>query len=140
MLVVYWSTCMAFLLNYDIKVKPVFTYTKAKLFKYFILKERCSKLFSFNIVYKFTRPPKTNCTSYIGESKWQFFKRIEVHKYNDKNSILYNHIQNCYGCRNCPNLNNQFKIIKICQQERSTTELRGNIKAIGGLGRPNFFF
>ena len=30
---------------------------------------------------------------------------------------MYNHIQNYYGCKNCPNLNNQVKIIKICQQE-----------------------
>ena len=52
---------------------------------------------------------------YIGESKRQFFKRNEEHKYNDKNIIVDNHIQNCYECKNCPNLNNSFKIIKICQ-------------------------
>ena len=95
-------------------MKPVFTSTK--LIKYFSLKERCSKLFSCNIVYKFTCPENKDIT-YIGESKRQFFKRIEEHKFTDKNSIVHNHIQNCYGCKNCPNLNNQFKIIKICQQE-----------------------
>ena len=100
--------------NYDVIVKPVFTSTK--LIKYFSLKERCSKLFSCNIVYKFTCPENKDIT-YIGESKRQFFKRIEEHKFTDKNSIVHNHIQNCYGCKNYPNLNNQFKIIKICQQE-----------------------
>ena len=100
--------------NYNIEIKPVFTSTK--LSKYFSLKERCSQSYSSNIVYKFTCP-KNKDISYIGESKRQFFKRIEEHKHNDKNSIVYNHIQNCGGCKNFPNLNNQFKIIKTCKKE-----------------------
>ena len=43
------------------------------------LKERCSQLYSSNIVYNKFTCPKTKDISYIGESKRQFFKRFEEH-------------------------------------------------------------
>ena len=57
--------------NYSINVKPVLINTK--LIRYFSLKERCSQLYSSNILYKFTCP-KTKDISDIGKLRRQFFK------------------------------------------------------------------
>ena len=49
------------------------------------------------IVYKFCYPCCSN--SYIGKTERSFCERINEHAFNDKNSVVYNHINDCDGVK-----------------------------------------
>ena len=77
----------------DVRVKFAVIYNTTKLSFYTNTKDRIDKLAHSYIVYKFCCP---GCSkSYIGKTGRTFFERINEYAFKDKNSVVYNHINNC---------------------------------------------
>ena len=93
-----------------VNIKAAFWTTKVG--EYFNLKSKCSRLFTANVVYKFTCSSDSGIT-YLGETKRQLFKRVSDHKGNDKNSAVLQHLQGCVHCQNS-NVSNCFEIVERC--------------------------
>ena len=81
----------------DVRVTFVVTYNRTKLSFYTNTKDHIDKLAHSYIVYKFYCP---RCSkSYIGKTERTFFERIYEPAFKDKNSVVYNHINNCDGVK-----------------------------------------
>ena len=79
----------------DIRVIFVVTYHITKLSFYTNTKDRIDKLAHSYIVYKFCC---LGCfKTYIGKKERTFLERINEHDIKYKNSVVYNHIDNCDG-------------------------------------------
>ena len=99
--------------NYEVSITVAYRTTKVS--SYFSLKSRCSELFQSNVIYKF------NCSqdekiSYIGETRRQFFKRVEEHTTTDKQSAVFEHLYSCTDCQKVGNIVDCFKVIKSCNR------------------------
>ena len=70
-------------------------------------------MFKSNVVYKFTCLVDPD-TSYIGESKRQFFERITEHRNGKNNSAVFAHLYMCETCQKTPNITQQFEILQHC--------------------------
>ena len=90
------------------------SYNTTTIGSYFNLKTFCSKYFKSCVVYKFncSQDPRT---SYIGETTRQLFKRIQEHTSTDKASAIFEHLFNCNGCQNHPNIFELFNILLSCK-------------------------
>ena len=77
----------------DVTFRFVVTYSKTKLSFYTNTKDCIDKLAHSYIVYKFCCPGCSN--NYIGKTERTFSERINEHAFKDKNSVVYNHINNC---------------------------------------------
>ena len=89
------------------------SYTTTKVRSYFNLKDRCPKLFTSNVVYKYTCL-RDEDTAYVGETRRQLFRRIEDHRGKDQNSAVFNHLQNCLICQSTDNICHQFTVLERC--------------------------
>ena len=94
----------------DLDVKVAFCTTKVG--EYFNLKSRCSRLFTANVVYKFTCSNDSN-TTYLGETKRQLFERILEHRGKDKKSAVLHHLYECNHCQN-NDIVTSFEIVQRC--------------------------
>ena len=88
-------------------------YSTTKVGEHFSLKTPIPKLFKSNVVYKFTCLVDPD-TSYIGESKRQFFERITEHRNGKNNSAVFAHLYTCETCQKTPNIAEQFEILRHC--------------------------
>ena len=91
------------------------------------------------IVYKFCCP---GCSkSYIGKTERTFFERINEHAFNDKNSVVCNHINNCNGVKYLVDLLNidqvQTERDKFGKKIYSVTTVKENISIIDRAWRWN---
>ena len=77
----------------DVTFRFVVTYSTTKLSFYTNTKDCIDKLAHFYIAYKFCFPGCSN--NYIGKTERTFSERINEHAFKDKNSVVYNHINNC---------------------------------------------
>ena len=97
----------------DLNVQVAFCTTKVG--EYFNLKSRCSRLFSANVVYKFTCS-RDSSTTYIGETKRQLFERIKDHRGRDKKSAVLQHLYDCNQCQNS-DIATLFEILQRCSAQ-----------------------
>ena len=81
----------------DVRVTFVVTDNTTKLSFYTSTKDYVDKLVHSHIVCKFCCPGCSN--SYFGKMERTFFERINEHAFKDKNSVVYNHINNCDGVK-----------------------------------------
>ena len=94
-------------------IKIISSYNTKTVGSYFNLKSSCSNLFKSNIVYQFVCSQDQR-VSYIGETTRQFYKRVDEHTRTDQNSAVFEHLFNCAGCQNHPNVCELFKILISC--------------------------
>ena len=99
--------------NDNLRVKTAFCTTKVG--EYFNLKSRCSRLFSANVVYKFTCSRDSNIT-YLGETKRQLFERVLDHRGRDQKSAVLQHLYECKNCQNS-NISTCFEIVQRCSSK-----------------------
>ena len=116
----------------DVRVTFVVTYNTTKLSFYTNTKDRIDKLAHSYIVYKFCCP---GCSkSYIGKTERTFFERINEHAFKDKNSVVYNHVNNCDGVKYLVDLLNidqvQTERDKFDEKILSVTTVKENISII----------
>ena len=113
----------------NVRVTFVVTYNTTKLSFYTNTKDRIDKLAHSYIVYKFCCP---GCSkSYIGKTERTFFERINEHAFKDKNSVVYNHVNNCDGVKYLVDLLNidqvQRERDKFDKKVYSVTTVKENI-------------
>ena len=77
----------------DVTFQFVVTYNKTKLSFYTNTKDCIDKLAHSYLVCKFCFPGCSN--NYTGKTERTFFERINEHAFKDKNSVVYNHVNNC---------------------------------------------
>ena len=75
----------------------VVTYNTTRLNLYTDTKDHIDKLAHYYIVYKFCCPGCSN--NYIGKMERTLVERKNEHAFKDKNSVVYNHINNCDGVK-----------------------------------------
>ena len=81
----------------DVRVTFAVTYNTTKLSFYTNTKDGIDKLAHSCTVYKFCCP---GCSKIcIGKMERPYFERINKHAFKDKNSVVYNHINNCDGVK-----------------------------------------
>ena len=110
----------------------IVTYNTTKLSFYTNIKVRIDKLAHSYIVYKFCCP---GCSkSSIGKTERTFFERINEYAFKDKNSVVYNHINNCDGLKYLVDLLNidqvQTERDKFDEKILSVTTVKENISII----------
>ena len=116
----------------DVRVTFIVTYNTTKLSFYTNTKVPTDKLAHSYIVYKFCCP---GCSkSSIGKTERTFFERINEHAFKDKNSVVYNHINNCDGLKYLVDLLNidqvQTERDKFDEKILSVTTVKENISII----------
>ena len=126
----------------DVRVTFVVTDNTTKLSFYTSTNDYIDKLVHSHIVCKFCCPGCSN--SYFGKMERTFFERINEHAFKDKNSVVYNHINNCDGVKYLVDLLNidqrQTERDKFDKKMHSIATAKETSASLIGRGDERFFY